>query len=104
MKIGLISDIHASAKALLHALDILQGQAVDSILCAGDLVDKGNQGDAVVAQIRQHNIPSVLGNHDWSAEQNQGWLLRHYGETHPMLLSEERLDFLATLPDTLAYN
>lgn len=103
MKIGLISDIHADARALRLALDILQGQGVDRILCAGDLVDKGVEGDAVVALIRARQIPSVLGNHDYIAERNQHYLLRNYGENHPMLLTEETLAYLDTLPDRLTY-
>lgn len=104
MKIGLISDVHADAKSLKRALDIFQGQQVECVVCAGDLVDKGSDGDAVVAQIRARNIPSVLGNHDYLADQNQGWLLRHYGQTHPMLLTEETLAYLDGLPDTLTYS
>src|SRR5689334_8903920 len=104
MKIGLISDIHADLKSLRFALDILQGQGVDQIVCAGDLTDKGIDGDAVVNLIRQRNIPSVVGNHDWLAERNQHWLLQNYGASHPMLVTEETLQYLNTLPDTLSYN
>lgn len=103
MKIGLISDIHANVKALHRALDILQGQGVDQIICAGDLVDKGVEGDAVVALIRVRNIPSVVGNHDWMADLSQERRLDRHGDDHPMRLADDTLDFLATLPDTLTY-
>ena len=103
MKLGLISDIHADLKSLRLALDILQGQNVEQSICAGDLVDKGIGGDAVVSLIRERGIPSVIGNHDWLANRNQDWLQRNYGESHPMLLTDETLEYLTTLPDTLNF-
>ena len=36
-KIGLISDVHATAKPLKEALSIFQREGVDLILCAGDI-------------------------------------------------------------------
>lgn len=65
MHIGLISDIHGDYTALstaLHRLDHLHG--VDAILCAGDLVGRGPEQDAVVDVIRQRDLPTVRGNHD----------------------------------------
>ncbi len=101
MKIGLISDIHADMQSLKLALDMLQGQAVDRVWCMGDLVDKGIDGDAVVNSIRQRNIPSVVGNHDWLAKENQHWMLHNYGQSYPMLLTDDTITYLDTLPDTL---
>jgi putative phosphoesterase len=103
MKLGLISDIHADLKSLKLALDILQGQKVEQIICAGDLVDKGVGGDAVVKLIRERNISCVVGNHDWLADKDQNWLQRNYGDSHPMLLSDETLEYLSTLRDTLNF-
>lgn len=103
MKIGLISDIHADLNALKLALDILQGQGVDQIVCAGDLVDKGLDGDAVVKLIRERQIPCVMGNHDDAADRNNHWLYRNYGSNHAMILNEESLSFLLELPETLNF-
>jgi putative phosphoesterase len=100
MKIGLIADIHADWSALKLALDLLQGQGVDMILCAGDLVDKGLDGDAVVQRIRERQIPCVLGNHDHHAEHSQRWLLRGAGESTPYRLTDTTLAFLRHLPLT----
>lgn len=101
MKLGLISDIHADLQSLKLVLDIFQGQGVDRILCAGDLVDKGSDGDAVVNYIRGRNIPSVVGNHDWLADKNQHWMLHNYGKSYPLLLTEDTLTYLDTLPEAL---
>ena len=93
--LGLISDVHADLKSLKRALDILQGQAVEKIICAGDLVDKGNEGDAVVRLIREQQIPSVMGNHDYMVYRNQQWLMRNAGEQNPALVAQATMDYLA---------
>ncbi len=67
MKLGLVSDIHAEAHALRSALEALVARGVDKILCAGDLVDKGPDGDEVVALVQSWLIPCVQGNHDLGA-------------------------------------
>lgn len=106
-KIGLISDIHANLAALEHALDLLDGQNVDQIVCAGDVVEKGPDGDAVVDLLRSRAIPCVMGNHDYFAIGNQAWLRA----TKPFvpsalrarLLKAETLAFLRALPRTLVF-
>lgn len=103
MKIGLISDIHADLNLLKMALDILQGQGAEKILCAGDLVDKGLDGDAVVALIRERQIPCVMGNHDRGADWNVNSLLRHFGPDHPQILTKDTLDYLMRLEQMLTF-
>ena len=102
MKIGVISDIHADIKSLKIALDILAGKKVDTIVCAGDLVERGADGDAVVETIKARNIPCVMGNHDYDTPGNERWrrenlIPERYEATR---LSEETIAFLETLPDT----
>jgi putative phosphoesterase len=108
VKIGLISDIHADLTGLERALKFLNGRGVDQILCAGDLVEKGTDGDAVVKRIRQENIPCVMGNHDEMAYGNQQWM-KEFGERdHPMMqgrfLTDESLRFVRSLPRTLHFS
>jgi putative phosphoesterase len=104
MKIGLISDIHAQLTKLDRALEFLQYRQVDTILCAGDLVSRGQDGDAVVERIRTANIPTVRGNHDAIAREfREFW--RENPNTHPsLILRDETIDFLDTLPLTLTFN
>ncbi len=65
MKIGVISDIHGDATALALALERLdRTHQVDRVVCAGDLVGRGPDPEAVVAAIRARSIPTVQGNHD----------------------------------------
>lgn len=104
MRIGLISDIHGNLAALERALTLLRDQQkVDTILCAGDLVERHADGNAVVALMREQQIPTVQGNHDAAAERNQAWLAQMAGDIFPFggpgeTLSDETLAYLADLP------
>jgi putative phosphoesterase len=108
MKIGLIADIHANLTALERSLEILNLQKVDQVLCAGDLVEKGPGGDAVVDRLRMLSIPCVMGNHDFDAIGNQVWLRENADLSHPAiqgkLLREETLSFLGALPRSLDFS
>lgn len=70
-RIGIISDIHADLDGLNLALEFLEDQEVDEIWCAGDLVDRGENGNEVVKRIRYAQIPTVQGNHDYIARRTQ---------------------------------
>ena len=67
MRLGLISDLHADAGALERALDTLERRGADRVVCMGDIVEKGDDGDRVVAALQWHAVASVRGNHDESA-------------------------------------
>ena len=53
MKIGLISDVHATLKPLQQALAIFEAQGVETILCAGDVAGYGKQLEQTVKAFRQ---------------------------------------------------
>lgn len=99
MKIGLISDIHAQLSDLERALDILYDHKVEKILCAGDLVEKGPDGDAVIDLVNRHLIAAVEGNHDENAVRHDSLNLQ--GEESA--LSEVSVRYLASLPRTRDY-
>lgn len=107
MRIGLISDIHADLDNLLAALEILKTQGADEVLCAGDIVEKGSQGDAVVAVLRAKHIACIKGNHDEMAIENQAWLRENGDPSNPNyeinLLGERTLEFLWRLPAELRF-
>ncbi|MEO0560889.1 MAG: metallophosphoesterase family protein, partial [Chloroflexota bacterium] len=104
-KIGLISDVHADIDGLRSALRLFMTHQVNRVLCAGDLVEKGRHGDAVVALMQRFDIPCVMGNHDEFAIGNNDWLRQHADPNHPnmkgRILSEETLDYLSKLPRKL---
>ena len=73
MKLGVISDIHGDPVGLELAWSHLTVMGADRIVCAGDLVGYGPFPDRVVAFLREHQIPSVRGNHDrWALERGLG--------------------------------
>ncbi len=99
MKIGILSDIHGHLDSLNKALDLFAHLQVDKIICVGDLVDRGPDGDAVVEIIRKMNIPCVQGNHDELAMRTQDFLARHLNAGLPIEpLTAATVNFLSGLP------
>ena len=98
LRIGLISDLHAQYSALHEALDLLDAASVDRVVCLGDVVEKGPDGDAVVSTLRALCIPTVKGNHDHNAVRHAALVGRGAGG-----LSRSTLAWLEALPDTREY-
>lgn len=99
MRLALISDIHANYPALRAMLEVLDEMEIDNWLCLGDLVGYGPQPEECISEIRQREIPCLLGNHDSAVldfmpliafkEPNRSLLEQTKG-----LLSRESLSFL----------
>jgi len=89
-RIGIVSDIHATAAPLREALSIFVQQGVDGVLCAGDIAGYGNELDQTVALLMESDCRAVLGNHDvWHLED-------------AVDVGENRVDtFFSQLPSTL---
>lgn len=64
MKLGLISDTHATIPTLDAVLDALADEGVDRVVCLGDIVDLGPQPNEVCERLRERRIPCIRGNHD----------------------------------------
>lgn len=64
MKLGILSDVHGNLPALEACLNVLSEENVNQILCLGDIVGYGPQPNECIDTLRNHNIPSLLGNHD----------------------------------------
>jgi predicted phosphodiesterase len=105
VKLALISDIHANLEALQATLDDIAGQAVDRIVCLGDIVGYNTNPGACIALIRAADCLCVAGNHDravagkittetfsTTAARAAAWTRRR--------LSDEELAFLDGLPLT----
>jgi putative phosphoesterase len=92
MKIALVSDIHADAKALKRVFDDLP--SVDRVLCAGDAVSEFRFCPDTVDLLRQHEVQCIQGNHEYVLFQhNPGYLAKCRAEYAPDLL-----DVLAHAP------
>jgi putative phosphoesterase len=107
MKIGVISDIHGHLAPLEKALILLDRLGVDQIVCAGDVVGEGYEGDAVVKLLQERQILSVLGNHDEEAFADQAWLRRHQrslpDSPNRLLLDSRTVAYVSSMPLTLSF-
>lgn len=64
MRIGLIGDVHQEDLALAWALGLLQDEAVDLIVCVGDIADGFGDLDTCCELLESHGVVTVKGNHD----------------------------------------
>ena len=72
MKIGLISDVHATPDPVRGALSIFQNENVDISLCAGDIAGYGDELDDTVELLVESKIRVISGNHDtWFLESTE---------------------------------
>ena len=84
MKVGLISDIHATVKPLQEALAIFDREGVDRILCAGDIAGYGTELSQTMEVLRGAGVTSIVGNHDvW-------WLNDAGGQSDPDVINDLR--------------
>jgi putative phosphoesterase len=64
VKIALFSDIHGNLPALEAVLRDIETFKPDAVFCLGDLVDFAPWPNEVIAMLRQHQITTLMGNHD----------------------------------------
>jgi len=64
MRLALISDIHANLEALEATLADIAVQAVDRVVCLGDIVGYNTRPSECVAVTRRIDALCVAGNHD----------------------------------------
>ncbi len=86
---ALISDIHGNHAGLLVALEDIERQGCDAIVCLGDLVEGGPDNVQVIDTLRQRGVRCVRGNHD---------------ENNDLALADEARRFLTALPAHLSDN
>lgn len=63
--IGIISDIHGNYAALSAVLAALDAAEIETILCLGDVMGYYPEVNECCSTLRQRNIHTLLGNHDW---------------------------------------
>lgn len=72
LKVGLISDVHATLAPVQEALAIFRREGVDTVLCAGDIAGYGDELESTVALLITSGVRSILGNHDlWHLDQTR---------------------------------
>jgi len=62
MLIGIVSDLHGNALALLRAMELIG--AVDEWVCLGDSIREYRFSNEVVALLRQRGFTTIQGNHE----------------------------------------
>jgi diadenosine tetraphosphatase ApaH/serine/threonine PP2A family protein phosphatase len=67
VRIALISDIHSNLEALTRALEVIDAQGVDDIVCLGDTVGYGANPNECLELVRSRCSTILLGNHDAAA-------------------------------------
>ena len=109
MKIAAISDIHGNIYALMKALEDIDEQKVDKIICLGDFVGYGPHPNEVIALIKRREIPCIKGNYDASVVNGAYTYIRNTtinSFSLPWTCSELRTSnkfYLDSLPEKLKY-
>lgn len=68
MRITIVSDVHSNDVALRSVLRHAEAHhGLDALWSLGDLVGYGPQPNEVIAALQQHQLSSVMGNHDLAA-------------------------------------
>ncbi|MDG2186282.1 MAG: metallophosphoesterase family protein [Mariniblastus sp.] len=110
MKRAVISDIHGNYEALTMVLQHIKEQAVDEIICLGDIIGYGPDPLKCLDQVMENCQLTILGNHDQAAifdpEGFNPVAMKAIFWTRDQLesdnanleLSDRRWDFLGELP------
>jgi len=64
MLVGLISDVHSNATALMAVLSEMDNIGVEKILHAGDIIGYNPYPNETIEIFIENKIISILGNHD----------------------------------------
>jgi len=92
MKLGLISDIHATIDPLKGALAVFEQEQVDAVLCAGDIAGYGEELDQTVELLIESKSQVITGNHEM-------WFIDSPVSAEHRWIKE----YFSGLPSTLAF-
>ena len=98
-RVGVIGDVHACDIRLTRLVSFLQAQALDQLVCVGDVVNGPGDPNACAALLESAHVATVRGNHD-------RWLLEGQPPVGDDVHRLEDLDpstiaFLSALPVSL---
>ena len=65
--IGILSDIHGNMHALQSVLEAFDEAGITRLYCCGDVVGYGPHPNECCAILREREIPTIVGNHDYAA-------------------------------------
>ncbi|MBZ4682742.1 MAG: hypothetical protein PWP46_421 [Fusobacteriaceae bacterium] len=102
MKIAFISDIHSNYYALKSVLENLKKENINEIYSAGDIIGYHSMPNEVIKLMKENNIISIKGNHDYdiinklfdeSIKDFKTWTYKN--------LTEENREYIRNLPENL---
>jgi predicted phosphodiesterase len=67
MRLAIISDVHVSLEALSATFADISAQAVDRVVCLGDIVGYNTQPAECMALLRDNGVICIAGSHDLAA-------------------------------------
>jgi len=107
MRMAVISDIHGNLEAFKQVLMDIGKSDIDDMICLGDNIGYGPEPEQVVAMIKNHNIQTVMGNHELAVlDQNYLSLFNPLARKSLLrttkLLSEETINFISGLEPFLS--
>ncbi|QSG01252.1 metallophosphoesterase family protein [Natranaeroarchaeum sulfidigenes] len=101
MNVGVISDVHGNKVALDAVLEDLP--PVDALVCAGDVVGYNPWPAECVDELRERDVPTVMGNHDRAVASGSTFRFNNMAAAGVKYAREEltgdQLDWLESLPD-----
>lgn len=102
MKLAFISDVHANLHALNAVLIALKRFSIDEIWCCGDIIGYNAFPQECLEIMREREIPSVIGNHEWATLTGDATWFNPYGVAGinycRKKLSDIDLNFLREFP------
>jgi predicted phosphodiesterase len=109
MRLAVISDIHGNLEAFLRVLEDILATRVDMTVCLGDNVGYGPEPELVVRQIRDLEIPCVIGNHELALVDSRylDWfnsLAQQSIALTSKLVSPNTLEYCRGLPKAMTIN
>lgn len=66
MKYALVSDIHGNLEAFTEVLKKIKEEECEKIVCLGDIVGYGANPRECIALVRENNMATIAGNHDFA--------------------------------------
>ncbi len=107
MRFAIISDIHSNLEALTRALELIDQESVQEIICLGDVVGYGANPNECVSLVKGRCRVVLRGNHDAAAVDSQNAEsftknARIAADWTRQQLSQENRQFLEGLPYTFS--
>lgn len=113
-----VSDIHGEYDLLRRLLELIKFGDSDTLIVAGDMIDKGPDSVKVIQMLREMaNTECVIGNHEYQFMKYYGSLMKSATGDHDTVLTKlrnyfpgekglgwEDMDWLEELPHYLEYD